>query len=96
MIEFYPGTCIDGLNRKRVDEFEKYLQSSDGVVRFDESYVEFLEKHHGGPPIDCYFDTAAGVKQKIGTFFNFLPTDSDDTRADFAVQVMWSPDHPAL
>ncbi len=90
MIEFYPDTCIDEFNRKNVDKFEKYLQASDGVIRFDESYLNFLDDHHGGSPIGCYFHTAAGVEKKIGVFFNFIPTESDDVRADFAVQVMWS------
>ena len=74
-LEYEPDSFVGPFNVQVVKDFESYLHECGwSSIVFDESYVKYLAKYHGGCPRKKYFSTRTGTVHVLEEFEHF-----DDT-----------------
>jgi hypothetical protein len=90
-LEFDSTTLAGIFNENELISFQKWLHESEyHNINFDISYINHLNRFHGGSPRKRYFYTANGTKHVIERFLNFLPANSEHPLEQYSVPCIWS------
>lgn len=90
-LSFQEGTLVEPFDESELRAFEKWLHASGyDSIRFDAVYLEFLERYHGGSPVQRYFRTERGTQHVLARFLNYLPSGSTNPLEQYNAESIWS------
>ncbi len=86
---YLPDSFAGPFNENEFREFQGWLlRCGFSKIHFDENYIAYLRKFHGGRMDNGLIKTKSGDQQVIGRFLNFA--DDSNRFSEYNIEATWS------